>query len=90
MAPCTYVGLALGAAPSGRIRFKSLEFTNIDELAPIKGLLHEQALRFGDLDFMVDSLGHLWLNEENVAPCTSRCLIMDWPELVLRSSTLMH
>jgi hypothetical protein len=90
MAPCTYVGLALGAAPSGRIHFKSLEFTNIDELAPIKGLLPEQALRFGDLDFMANSLGHLWLNEENVAPRTSRHLIMDWPKPVLRSSTLMH
>jgi hypothetical protein len=29
MAPCTHVGLALGAAPVGRIRFGSLEFTDI-------------------------------------------------------------
>jgi hypothetical protein len=29
MAPCTYIGLALGAAPGGRIRFESLEFADI-------------------------------------------------------------
>jgi hypothetical protein len=44
MAPCTYIGLALGAAPGGRIRFESLEFADIDGLAPVNGLLPSQAL----------------------------------------------
>jgi hypothetical protein len=65
MAPCTYVGLALGAALSGRIRFGSLEFSNIDGPAPVNGLLPGQDLRFGDLDFVIDRLGQLWLSEEN-------------------------
>jgi hypothetical protein len=56
MAPYTYVELALGMAPGSRIRFRSLEFTNINGLAPINGLLPGQALRFRDLDIMVDDL----------------------------------
>jgi hypothetical protein len=47
MAPCTYIELALGSALGGRIRFKSLEFTDIDEPAPVNGLLPGQALRLG-------------------------------------------
>ena len=39
MAPCTYVGLALGTAPGGRICFGSLEFTDINGPAPVDGLL---------------------------------------------------
>jgi hypothetical protein len=65
MAPCTYVGLALGVTLGGRIRFGSLEFSDIDGPAPVNGLLPGQALRFGDLDFVVDRLGQLWLSEEN-------------------------
>jgi hypothetical protein len=67
MAPCTYLGLALGAAPDGRIGFRSLEFADIDGPAPTDGLLPGQALRFGHLDFMVDCLGQLRLDEENAA-----------------------
>jgi hypothetical protein len=59
MAPCTYVGLALGTAPSGPIHFESLEFTDINGPAPEDGLLPGQALRFGDLDFVDDRLGQL-------------------------------
>ena len=68
IAPNTYVELALGVAPSGRICFGSLEFTDIDGPALVNGLLPSQALLFGDLDFMVDRLGQLRLNDENVAP----------------------
>ena len=68
MAPCTYVGLALGAAPGGRIRFESLEFADINGPAPVDGLLLGQALRFGDLDFVANRLGRLQLSEENAAP----------------------
>ena len=57
MAPCTYVGLALGMAPGSRIRFGSLEFTDINGPAPVDGLLPGQALRFGDLDLVADCLG---------------------------------
>ena len=57
MAPYTYVRLALGVAPSGRIHFRSLEFANIDGPTPINGLLLVQALCFEDLDFIVDHLG---------------------------------
>ena len=57
MAPCTYIRLALGAAPGGRIRFGSLEFTNIDRPAPVDGLLPSQALSFRDLDFVADHMG---------------------------------
>jgi hypothetical protein len=64
MAPCTYVGLALGMAPGGCIRFGSLEFTKIDGLAPVNSLLLGQALRFGDLDFVTDHLGQLRLSKE--------------------------
>ena len=67
MAPFTYVGLALGASPGGRIRFRSLEFTDINRPAPVDGLLASQTLRFGDLDFMADRLGQLRLSEENAA-----------------------
>ena len=67
MAPCTYVGLALGAAPSGRIRFGSLEFADVDGPAPVKGLLPGQALCFGDLDFIADHMGQLRLSEGNAA-----------------------
>jgi hypothetical protein len=35
MTPCTYVGLALGEAPSGHICFGSLEFVNIDGPVPL-------------------------------------------------------
>jgi hypothetical protein len=68
MAPCTHIGLPLGVAPGGRIRFGSLEFADIDKPAPINGLIPGQDLRFGDLDFVADRLGQLWLSEENVAP----------------------
>ena len=57
MAPYTYVGLALGVAPGGRIHFGSLEFTDINRPAPINGLLPSQALCFRDLDFMANHLG---------------------------------
>jgi hypothetical protein len=57
MAPCTYVGLALSEAPSGHILFGSLKFVNIDGPAPVDSLIPGQALRFGDLDFVVDHLG---------------------------------
>jgi hypothetical protein len=68
MAPYTHIRLALGAAPDGRIRFKSLEFANIDRLAPVNGLIPSQALRFGDLYFVANHLGQLRLSEENAAP----------------------
>jgi hypothetical protein len=68
MAPCTYVGLALSAALGNRIHFKSLEFADIDGLAPVNGLLPGQALCFEDLDFVADHIGQLWLSEENAAP----------------------
>ena len=68
MAPCTYIRLALGMAPGGRIRFGSLEFADVDGPAPVKGLLPGQALCFGDLDFIADHLGQLRLCEGNVAP----------------------
>jgi hypothetical protein len=68
MAPCTHIGLALGAAPGGRIQFGSLEFTDIDGPAPVNGLIPGQALRFGDLDFVANRLGQLRLSEENAAP----------------------
>ena len=68
MAPYTHIGLALGVAPSGRIRFQSLEFADIDGPAPVNGLIPGQALRFGDLDFVADHLGQLRLSEENAAP----------------------
>ena len=67
MAPCTYIRLTLGVAPGDRIRFRSLEFTDINGLAPIHGLISGQALCFRDLDFVADRLGQLWLSEENVA-----------------------
>ena len=47
MAPCTYVGLALYVAPGGRIRFGSLEFTDINGPALVNSLLPSQALCFG-------------------------------------------
>jgi hypothetical protein len=57
MAPYTYVRLALGMAPGGRIRFGSLEFTDIDGPATVNSLLLSQALCFRDLDFVADHLG---------------------------------
>lgn len=57
MAPCTYVGLTLGAAPSDRIRFGSLEFNGIAELMPTFNFYPGQAFCFGDLDFTADHLG---------------------------------
>ena len=57
MAPCIYVGLALGTTPDGRIRFENLEFADINKPAPIDGLVSGQALRFGDLDLVADCLG---------------------------------
>jgi hypothetical protein len=57
MAPYTHIGLTLGAAPGGYIRFESLEFADIDGPAPVNGLIPGQALRFRDLDFMADCLG---------------------------------
>jgi hypothetical protein len=68
MDPYTYVRLAFGIAPGDCIHFRSLEFANINRLAPIDGLLPGQALRFGELEFMVDHLGRLRLSKENVAP----------------------
>ena len=59
MAPCTYVGLALGETLGSHIRFGSLEFVNIDGLVPVNGLLLGQALHFGDLDFVANHLGQL-------------------------------
>jgi hypothetical protein len=59
MAPCTYIGLALGAALGGYIRFRSLEFADIDRPAPVNSLLPGQALRFGDLDFVDNHLGQI-------------------------------
>ena len=59
MAPYTYVGLAIGVAPDGRICFGSLEFVDIDGPVPVNRLCHGQALRFGDLDFVADHLGQL-------------------------------
>jgi hypothetical protein len=67
MALCTYIGLALGSAPGGRIHFENLKFTDIDGPAPVNGLLPGQALCFGDMDFVTDHLGQLWLSEENAA-----------------------
>ena len=57
MAPCTYVGLALGETLGSHIRFGNLEFVDIDGLVPVDGLLPGQALRFRDLDFIADHLG---------------------------------
>ena len=57
MAPCTYVGHALGMASGSRIYFESLKFTDINGPAPIDGLLPGQALCFGDLDFVANRLG---------------------------------
>ena len=68
MAPCTYIRLALGTAPGGRIHFGSLEFADDDGLAPVNSLLPSQALCFRDLDFVVDHLGQLRLGEGNAAP----------------------
>ena len=68
MAPCTYVGRALGAAPSSRIHFGSLEFADIDRPTPVDGFLPGQALCFGDLDFVANRLGQQRLSEGNVAP----------------------
>jgi hypothetical protein len=59
MAPYTHIRLALGAAPGGCIRFRSLEFANIDRSVPVNGLIPSQALRFGDLYFVADRLGQL-------------------------------
>ena len=67
MAPYTYVELALSTAPGDRIHFGSLEFTDINGLAPVDGLIPDQALCFGDLDCVANHLGLLWLSEENVA-----------------------
>ena len=79
MAPCTYIGLALGVALDGRIYFRSIAFADIDGPAPINGLLPGQALCFGDLDFVADLLGQLRLSEENVAPPYISTLIIDRP-----------
>ena len=57
MAPCTYIGLALGVAPNGCITFGNLEFADIDWPAPVDSLLPGQALRFGDLDFVANHMG---------------------------------
>ena len=67
MAPYTYVGLALDVAHGGRIHFRSLEFADIDGPAPVNNLLPGQALCFGDLDFVADHMGQLWLSKENAA-----------------------
>ena len=37
MAPCTYIGLALGAALGGYIRFGSLEFAHVAEAPKLYG-----------------------------------------------------
>ena len=57
MAPYTRIVLALGVAPGGRIRFRSLEFADINGPTPINGLIPGQALRSWDLDFIADRLG---------------------------------
>ena len=67
MAPCTYVRHTIGVALDSHTHFRSLEFTDIDGPAPVDGFLPSQALRFGDLDFMADRLGQLWLSEGNAA-----------------------
>jgi hypothetical protein len=56
MAPCTYVGLALGAAPISRIRCGSLKFIDANGPTLAFSLLPRQVLRFGDLDFIADHL----------------------------------
>lgn len=71
MAPCTYVGLALGAVPGGRICFRSLEFINANGPMSVLNFIPDQALHFRDLDFVADHLGQLHLHEGDVAPpCT--------------------
>ena len=59
MAPYTYVRFALGMAPSGHIHFGSLEFADINGLAPVDGLLLGLVLCFGDMDIVADRLGRL-------------------------------
>lgn len=68
MAPCTYVGHTLGAAPGGRIRFESLEFVDIDGPMPISGFYPSQVLLLEDLNFMADHLGQLHLCEGTMPP----------------------
>jgi hypothetical protein len=68
MAPCIYVGLAIGAAPGGHIRFGSLEFTDVDGPPPVDSLLPDQVLHFEDLDFVADHMGQLRLSEGDAAP----------------------
>ena len=67
MAPSTYVGVALGMALGGRIRFGSLELADIDK-PPVNSLIPSQALHFGDLDFIADHLGQLHLCERECGP----------------------
>jgi hypothetical protein len=69
MAPYTYIGLAHGAAPSGRICFGSLEFIDIDKPMPISSFHLGQALRLGDLDFVANHLGQLHLCEIYISIC---------------------
>jgi len=68
MAPCSYIGLALGAALGGRIRFGSLEFADANGPTPASSLLPGQALHFEDLDFIAVHLRQLCLNERDTAP----------------------
>ena len=76
MAPCTYVRLALGAAPSGRIRFGSLEFIDVNGPTPAFSLLPDQAFRFGDLNFIADHIGRLHLRNGDAAPSYTPMLIL--------------
>jgi hypothetical protein len=67
VAPCTYIGLAFGAAPGDCIHFGSLEFTDINGLAPVLSLIPVQALHFRDPDFIADHQGQPRLSKENAA-----------------------
>ena len=90
MAPYTYVGLALAAAPGGCIHFGSLEFADTDGPALIPSLVPGQALHFGDLDFIDNHLGQLCLRKGNVAPPHIPTLNTDHTTLVPLSLTLMR
>ena len=67
MAPCIYIGLALGMAPGGRIHFRSLEFADANRPTLALNLIPVQALCFGDLDFIADHLGQLRLSKGDTA-----------------------
>jgi hypothetical protein len=90
MAPCTYIRLALRTTLGGRTHFENLEFTDIDGPAPVDGLFPGQALRFGGLDFIANQMGSYALAKGIQPYRTPRCLTIDRPSLVPRSSILMR